>query len=146
MKKAEKTLKKSITESPSHQFVPFVPRPESVTMTEAECLSSYHGDIRLLENPYSKFLEIMEAPDIVVALKEINLDTRVHQINQSREHPHVAFRDDIPVLVPEIPNVSEQIQRPAPLLRNRLQEPDKTSLPVNGIIDLQAKMHIRDKI
>ena len=76
MEKAEYTLEELVTESPAHQFVPFVSRPESVSVTEAEDFPSYLGDVRLLENLDTEILEIMEAPDVMVALEKADLDRK----------------------------------------------------------------------
>jgi hypothetical protein len=146
MEKAEYTLEELVTESPAHQFVPFVSRPESVSVTEAEDFPSYLGDVRLLENLDTEILEIMEAPDVMVALEKADLHPGVHQIHQGGEHPDIPFRDNIMVLVPEIPDVPKKVQGLCSILRDGLQETDETRFPVGGIVHVQAKVDIRNKV
>jgi len=146
MQQAEKALEELVAEPPAHQFVPAVPRPKPIAMSEAECLSAYLHDIGLLKDPDSEFLEIMKAPDVMVALKETHLHPGVHQIQQGGEHPDIALRDHIVVLVPKVPDVPEHVERLGPVLRDGLQETDESGLPLGGIIDVQPKMHVGDKV
>jgi len=146
VQEAEKALEKLIAESPAHQFVQPVAWPKAVPMTQAENLSSDLRHIRLLKDFHAELLKIMEAPDVVIALKKAHFDPGIHQIQQSREHPDITFRDHVVVLVPKIPDVSKEIKSSRPVLGNRLKESHEAGLPVRRIIDIKAKMDIRHKI
>jgi len=82
----------------------------------------------------------------MVALEKADLHSGVHQVHQSGEHTDIAFRDHIVVLVPEIPDVTQHVQCPRPVLRYGPQETDETSLPLRGVIDIKPQMDIRDKV
>ena len=146
MKQTEQTLEESVAESPPHEFVPFMSWPQPVAVTQAEGLSADLGHIRLLEHLYAQLLKIVEAPYVVVALEKADLDTGVHQVKQGREHPHIAFRNDIVVLVPEVPDVPQEVQCLRPVHRNGSQEPHKAGLPVGRVIHVQPEMDIRNKV
>ena len=145
MQKAEKALEEFFAETPAHKFVPEMSWTEPVTMAEAEDLASDIDDIRLLEYPDTHILKIVVTPDVVVSLEEIHLDACFHQVHQCRKHADIALRDHIMILIPEIPDVTEQVQRFGLILRNRLEKSHKPRLPVLRIFQVQAEMHIRCK-
>jgi len=146
MQQTKYALEKLVAESPSHQFIPFVSRPEAIAMAKAEHFAADLCDIWLLKNLYAQFLKIMEAPDVVVALKKADLDTCVHQIHQGCEHSDITFRDHIMILIPEIPDVAQKVQSLRAILGNRLQETDKAGFPVCRVVHVQSEVDIRHKI
>jgi len=146
VQKTEEALEELVAEPPAHQFVPTVSRAKPVTMPETECLSADLDDIGLLKNADSEFLEIMEAPDVMVALEKAHLHSGVHQFKQRGENPDISLRHHVMVLVPEIPDVPQHVQCLSPVLRDGLQETDESDLPLGGIIDVQPKMHVGDKV
>jgi len=146
MQKAEYALEEPVAKSPTHQFVPSVPRAQTVPVSKTEGLTSYFNHIRLLKDPYSQLFEIMKAPEVVVALEKADFHAGVHQIHQRGKHTHIALRDHIMVLVPEIPDVAKQVQGLRPVLRDGSQETDETSLAVCRIIHIQSEVDIRHKV
>lgn len=122
-------------------------RPESVSVTEAEDFPSYLGDVRLLENLDTEILEIMEAPDVMVALEKADLHPGVHQIHQGGEHPDIPFRDNIlPVLIARNPRCPQEgtgtLLDPSGWTSRKL---DETRFPVGGIVHVQAKVDMETK-
>ena len=98
MKQTEYSLKKWLTEPPAHQLIPLVPGAQAIPMAKTEILPSYINIIWLLEYLHSQFFEIPVAPDVVIALEEINLHASIHKIHQGRENSHIALRNNVPVL------------------------------------------------
>ena len=137
MKKTEKELCHTAVEDPTKEAVAGRNRTKSVTMTETETLSSYLNQGRLDKFPHAKFLEITVCPNVMVALEEIHLHSPVHQIDKGREHTDIAFRHDMFVFIPEIPDVSEKIDS-LRILRKGPEEINETAFAVGGIADLQA--------
>ena len=79
---------------------------------------SYPHYARLDKPPHPEFFKIAVCPHVMIALEEIHLDTGIHQIHKGRKHPDITFRDNIPVLVPEIPDIPQKIQGTGPSGRN----------------------------
>ena len=77
----------------------------------------------------------------MITLEEIHLDPSVHQCRKGSEHPYISFRNNIAVLIPEIPYISEKIQGLG-LFRKTAEKLHETSLPAGRIIYLQTKMNI----
>ena len=119
-----------------------MPGTEPVPMTEAERLARNFDQGRLLEDADPHILKIVVAPDIVITLEEIHFHPGIHQIHKGGENPHIAFGHDIVVLIPEIPDIPEHIQRLCPLQRNRIQKGHETSLPVHRVLYIQTQMNI----
>ena len=114
---------------------------ESVTMTDAESITTDLHQRRLLEAPHAQFLKIIICPDVMVALEEIHIDTPVHQCCKRSEHPHIALGNNITILIPEIPDIPEKVQRFG-FFRKTTEKLHETGLPAGRIIDLQTKMDI----
>ena len=122
MEQAEQGLKELRAEAPAHKFVPMMAGTQPVTMPETESLPRDIHDIRLLENDDSHLLEIMIAPDVMVPLKEIHFHAIVHEVHQRSEHTHITLRHDIMILIPEIPDVTQHIERRRTVPRYRIKE------------------------
>lgn len=120
-------------------------RTETVAMPEAESAAIYLDQRRLAELLHAQTFEITVGPYVVVAREEEDLHSPVHQRLQSCEDTEIAFRDDIPVFIPEIPDVSEHIECVS-LLRKRIQERDETSFPGCRIIHIQPEMNVGNEI
>ena len=103
-------------EKPPHQLVSRIPGTKPVAMTKAEHLTSIFHHVWLLKDLHTQFLEITVTPDIMVAREEKHLHAGIHQALKSREHSHIPFRDEIPIFIPEIPNIPEHIQGYRPVL------------------------------
>ena len=128
----EKPAKKTISERN---------RTQTVTMTQTETLSLDLHHTRLGQFHHSQFLEITVSPDIVIALKKINLHSPVHQLLKRRKHPYIPFRNHISVFVPEVPDISKQIQG-LRLFRKIAEKICKTTLPAGRISNLQTEMNV----
>ncbi len=122
MEETEQALQDAVSESPAHYLVKNMAGTETVTVAEAELLSPDLHDGRLPENADAHFLKIMVGPDIVVALEEIDLHAGIHQIQQGGENSHIALRNHIVILVPEIPDVPQHVKGLCPLRGNRSQK------------------------
>ena len=114
-------------------------------MSQTEHLSADVHKGRLLQTLHSKFLEIAVGPHVVVSLEEIHIHALVHQVGNGAEHPDITLGNNIAVLVPEIPDVAQEIQR-SRILGKRPQKIHKTRLPGSRIIDLQTQMDVGDEI
>lgn len=110
MQHTEKELRNTVVEKSAQETIAERYRTKAVTMPQTEAPASYLDHSRLDELLHAKLLEVAVCPHIVVSLKEIHLHTPVHQILKSGKDTDVALRDDIAVLVPEVPYVSKKIQ------------------------------------
>ena len=70
----------------------------------------------------------------------------VHKIAQCRKNPDIPLGDYIPVLVPEVPDVSQEIQRLCLVCRNSTEERDESGLSFSRIGHIESQMHIRYEI
>ena len=64
-----------------------------------------------------------------------------HKRSQRRKYPDITLRDNVAVLVPEVPDVTEKIDS-FRIRREAAQKVSETTLPVGWITDLQASMDI----
>lgn len=135
-----------MAEAPSHKFIKPEARAKAVTMTKAEGLAGYIHDIRLLENLNSQALKIMIAPDIVIALKEPDLDSIIYKIQDFSKNPDIPLGHHIAVLIPKIPDIAKQIQGFSPVSRHRFKERHKTQLAIRRITQIQSQMDVRNEI
>jgi hypothetical protein len=109
MQEAEKELKETVVEYSAKKSIAERHRTKAVTMTKAEHFSSYFDESRLFETNHPELFKVFICPHIVVSLKETDLDTLIHQSLESRQNPDVPLRNNIPILVPEIPYISQKI-------------------------------------
>jgi hypothetical protein len=114
-------------------------------MSQTEHLSFYFDTMRLLKLLHSQLLEIPICPHIVISLEEIDFDTPVHKRLQSSENPYISLWNHIPVLIPEIPYVTQKIYG-IRLLRKAAQKVGKTTLTRIRVRNLKTKMNVRNKI
>jgi len=110
MQKAEQELENPVVEHSAQEPITQRSRPQAVSVAQAERFAADLHKSRLLQAYHSEFLEIAVCPHVVIALEEIDLHSPVHQRRQGCEHPDVAFRDHIPVFIPEIPDVAKKIE------------------------------------
>ncbi len=82
----------------------------------------------------------------MVAGEEPYLDSGIHQVLERGEHPDIAPGHDIAVFIPEVPYVSEKIERGGPVRGDGLEEGDKPGLAVLHVADFQPQMHIGREI
>jgi hypothetical protein len=102
-------------------------RTQTITMSQTEHLAVYLNQSRLSETDHAKLLKIGICPYIVVTLKEIHLYTTRYQVLNRGQDTHISLRNYISILIPEIPDVAQQIKRLC-ILRKRAQKAHKTSL------------------
>ena len=117
-----------------------------VPVSETETRTPDFDICRLLETDHAEFFKIMIGPDIVIALKEKDLHPGIDKSSQGRKDPDIAFRHHIPVLVPEIPDITKQIQGFRFVFRQGFEECRKTGFPVGRIAYIQAEMHVSHEI
>ena len=120
-------------------------RPQTVAMAQTEHLAANLHQSRLHQTLHSELLEIAVCPHVVVSLEEIHAHSPVYQIRNSTEHSDISLRNHITILIPEIPYVTQKIQR-FRILGKRPEEFNETRLPGSRITDLQTEMHIRYEI
>ena len=137
MQHAEQHLKNAVMEDCAEESVTTRNRSQTITMSETEFLSCNLYYCRLCHTDHSKFLKIRIRPHIVVALKEIHLDSPVHQVLESRKHADISLRHHITILVPEIPNVSEKVQSPS-ILRQTAEKIHKTGFTTGRVGHLKS--------
>jgi hypothetical protein len=145
MQKTEKELKNTIMENTAQEAIAERNRSEAITMAQTESLSTDLNDRRLGQAYHSELLKVFISPDVMVALEEEDLHSPVHQRLKGSKDPDISFRNDITVFVPEIPDVTQQIQSLS-ILRQTAEKVGKTPLTRIRIRNLQPQMDIRDKI
>jgi hypothetical protein len=141
MEHAEKELCHTAMEHAAEETVSCRNRSQTVAVAEAECLSIYLNQMRLSQFDHSELLEIGICPDVVVAFKEKDLHSPVHKVLKGGQHPEIAFRNDITVLVPEIPDVAKQIEGLG-IFRKGSQEACKATLTLFRIMNLKTEVDI----
>jgi hypothetical protein len=77
----------------------------------------------------------------MVTREEIYIHTSFYQIQKSSKDASIPLRDDITILVPEIPNIAKQIKS-LRILRKRTEKIHKATLPGSRIGNLKPQMHI----
>ena len=141
MKHAEEDLKQPVVEYATQEAVSERNGTKTVAMPKTEMLSFYFDNRRLLKLHHAQFLEIRICPYIMIALEEIDLHSLVHKILKSREHTEIALRDNITILVPEIPDITEKVYSLG-ILRQRTEKTRKAQLAVSRIPYLKTQMYI----
>ena len=81
----------------------------------------------------------------MVSLEEIHLHSPVHQLLKSGKDTDISLWNDVTVLIPEVPDVSEHIQGLG-FRRQRAEEVRETALSVCRIGNLQTEMDVGDEI
>lgn len=120
-------------------------RPQTVAMSQTEHLSIDIDQSRLFQTLHPEFLEIAVCPHVVISLEEIHVHSPVDKVCQSSEHPDITLWNNITILIPEIPDIPQKIQR-CGFLRKRPEKIHETSLSGSRVIDLQSQMDIRHEI
>jgi hypothetical protein len=128
-------------EHPLNEHISGRNRSESVTMSETELLAGNLDKGRLLQTLHSQFLKIAISPYIMIAGKEINIHTSFNQILDGGKDTDISLRNNIPILVPEIPYIPEKIER-LRILRKRTKKIHETTLPGSRTGNLEAEMDI----
>jgi hypothetical protein len=141
MKQTEHKLQEAVMEHAAKETIAERNGTEAITMAEAELPTCNIYDSRLYKTLHSQFLEIAVCPDIVIAAEEEDLHSPVHKALQCRKDADIAFRHYIPVLIPEIPDVTKKINR-IRILGKPVQEAHKTTLPGHRIIYIQPQVNI----
>ena len=141
MQHAEEELKHTAMENPAQETIPQRRRTQAVSMTQTEHPAINLHQSRLLQTLHSKLLEIAVSPHIVVSLEEIHIHAPVYQVSYSSEHSDISLRNDIPILIPEIPAITQKIKRRG-FLRKRLEETNEAGLTGSRVIDLQTEMDV----
>ena len=141
VKHAEQNLQETAMEDAADDPVSERHIPQSVTMTETEFHAGNINHTRLFEAFHAELLEVAVGPDVVVSGEEIHIHTTVHELLQGSENPYISFRNDITVLIPEIPNVAEEVDRRG-VFRQGTQEVGETALACGGVGHLKAQMDV----
>lgn len=141
MQEAEEELCHTAMEHAAEETITGRNRSKTVAVAEAEGLSIDLNQMRLSQFDHSKLLEIGICPDVVVAFEEKNLYSPVHKVLESRKHSEITFGHDITVLVPEIPDVTKQIEGLS-IFRKRPQKAGKATLTLFGIMDPKTEVDI----
>jgi hypothetical protein len=145
MQHAEKELQDAIVEDSSEETVSRRHRTQAIPMTQTEHLTPNLDKSRLHHTFHAKLLKIAVGPHVMITLEEEHLHAPVHKALESSEHSYVPLRNNVTILVPEIPYVSEQIHS-IRLLRKRVQKVGKTTLACIRIRNPESKMHVRNEI
>ena len=143
---AETALEEAVVESPPHEFVATHAWTEPVAVTQAELLSADLRHIRLYAALHPEFLEIGVGPDVVVPLKEIHFHAGVHQVLQGGENARIALGDHVPVFIPEVPDVAEEVQGLRLGRRNSAEELHETRFPAGRVGNGEAQVDVGDEV
>ena len=82
----------------------------------------------------------------MITREKVYFDAGINQVGDGGKYFHITLRDDIPVFVPEIPDITEEIQGFRLFGRDILEEFHEAGLARLGILDIQAKVHVGGKI
>jgi hypothetical protein len=145
MKGTEQYLRQTVMEESAKETISERYRTQTVAVSETEVLVADTGQSRLLQLDHTKLLKIPVGPDVVIAFKKVHLHTSIHESLQSCQHPNIALRDHISVFIPEIPDISQEIQC-FRLFGKRSEEVCKTTFPTCRIRNLKTQMNIGDKV
>ena len=144
MKQAEKELQHTAMEDTAQHPVTGRHRPKAVAMAKTEPFPGNFHYGRLLETLHSKLLEVAVCPDIMITLEKEDIHATVNKILQRGKHPHIPFRHNIPVFIPEIPDVTEKVKRRS-RIRKSAQKIDKTAFALIRTGLIKPKMIIRQE-
>ena len=110
MQRAENLLERTAMEDAGKDAIAARNRAEAIAVAEAEYLAGNGRYVGLLKPFHSERLEVGIAPDVMIAAKEIDIHTSIDEVEQRCKHAHIAFGNDVSVLIPEIPDVTEQVE------------------------------------
>lgn len=145
MQRAENLLERTAMEDAGQDAVAARNGAEAITVTEAEDLAGNSRYVGLLKPFHSERLEVGIAPDVVIAAKEIDIHTSIDEVEQRSKHAHIAFGNDVAVLIPEIPDVTEQVEALG-LRRKRAEKLHETRLPILRVQNVTAEVNVGDEI
>ena len=94
------------------------------------------------EHILDKLLEIRICPYVMVSLEEIDLHTLIQQILKSRKNFYITLRNNITILVPEIPYISEKIKRSRVLCGDSTKKRHETGFTSSRIGHLKTQMNV----
>ena len=114
-------------------------------MSQAERLASDFQQLGLLATGYPQALEEGVSPDVVVAGEEIYLHAGIHQGYELSHHARSLAGHHVPVFVPEIPDVSEQVKGECILRRDAAEKVQKALLSFRRVGAAQAQVDVRYK-
>ena len=81
----------------------------------------------------------------MVAPEKIDFHSPFHERNQCGKDFDIAAWNHIPVLIPEIPDISKHIEGRG-VVRKRIEEIHETPLPVCGVKHVTTQVHICNEI
>ena len=146
VKGRKKNLGPALAEHAFDKLVPMVSRAQSVPVSHTEALPPYLRHIRLLKLHHAQLFKIVERPEVVVSLEEVHLHARIYQVCDGSQHPDRALGHHIAVLIPEIENVSQQIQGLCTGRVNLFEKADKVPLPLRRIPHLKTQVDVGSKV
>ena len=146
MQDAEQPLKEAAVEQLHHQTVAALRPAEHVAVAETEDLAAELDIVRLHEFLHPELLQERKSPQVVIPGAEPHLHPGVHQLHQRSYHLCAAARHHVPVFEPEVPDVTEQVQRPGPVMRNGLQKSHETGLAFRRVAYPETQMHVGREI
>jgi hypothetical protein len=111
MQHAEEYLEKTAMEDRTKETVPERNRAKAVSMTDTEPLSCNLHQTRLFQTDHTQFFKIGICPHVVISLEEIHFDASIHQVTKGSKDLDISLGNHITVFIPEIPDVTEKIQR-----------------------------------
>ncbi len=145
-KGTEEPLGHAAAENSLHAFVDMHPRAEAVTMGKHERPSGMDYTLRTMMNLDTHALEIMIAPDVMVAAEEMHLDTTGNKRLESSEYAGIPGRNDITVFIPEIPDIAKHVKSLGFLFRDRFEKAHKPVLPCTRVAHVESQMDIRKEV
>ena len=92
MQKTEKELKDTVMEHTPEKTISERRRTETITVTKTEGTSINLHQSRLNKLLHPQFFEVAICPHIVVALKEIHIDSSVQKFLNRSKNPDITLR------------------------------------------------------
>ena len=112
-------------EQESQQLESRIRVAQSVAVCQVELLAVDFGSQRLTVQDDAAFLlEVIAAPDVVVADEEVHFHAEVRQLGQFAQEARVAFGHDGLEFVPEVEHVAQQVDGRS-LVLDAVQEADQ---------------------
>ena len=89
----------------------------TIAMSQEELMAVNFCSQRFLVQYHATLLlQIIVCPDVVVACKEMDLDTHIRQLRQLPQEARITLGNDIFVFIPEIKHVTQKIDGSSLLL------------------------------
>ena len=142
----EKHLRPMLAEDSFHEFVPVVAGAQAVSVAQAEAFAAYLHHMRLLQLDHAQLLEVVEGPEVVVALEEVHFYAGVNEVRDGPQHADAALGHHVAVFVPEVEDVAQQVQGLGFRRVYALEKLGEFAFALRRVSRREAQMHVGRKV